>query len=225
MMNEQKAIIFEKIQSALKKGRDEGFIPKVIDPSNLPELPETLIRQNGSKDVQENWLRFEKQIIELGDTVQFFPDVSSLCNWLNQYLTENNLTSGVMDSDAADYLELSPGVFGTSQLELANDRDILFEAIYGITLVDFAIAETGTLGIVSHKGRSRLTSLAPDVHFAVLKQSNIVPDLIDALNLHKKFNIDNSITWITGSSRTADIDGILIQGAHGPKKLFVLVVK
>lgn len=224
-MDDQKTIIFDKIQSALKKGRHEGFIPEAIDPSHLPDLSETLIRQNKSQDPKEIWLRFEKQITDLGDTVKLFPDVSSLCNWLKQYLIENNLNTGVMDSDASEYLGLSPGEFGLSKVYLANIRKTLFESVYGITLVDFAIAETGTLGIVSHQSRSRLTSLTPDVHFAILEQSKIVPDLVDALKLHQKFNKNNSITWITGSSRTADIDGILIQGAHGPKKLFVLVVE
>ena len=86
-----------------------------------------------------------------------------------------------------------------------------------------AIAETGTLVIASDMRRSRGTFLIPPIHIAVIFESHILPDMIDLWPrlavLHTAF------TLITGPSKTADIEGILITGVHGPKAVHVIVLE
>ena len=106
-----------------------------------------------------------------------------------------------------------------------------FEPLYrvdaGVTDVQAAIAETGTLVCWSGPGRGRGLSLVPPVHIAVVRRSDIVPDLIDYLARHAQHGpeaLPSSIVFITGPSKTADIEGVLITGVHGPREVHILLV-
>ena len=105
----------------------------------------------------------------------------------------------------------------------ARNLDVQFDCDVGITSVVAAIAETGTLVIASDMRRSRGTFLIPPIHIAVIFESHILPDMIDLWPrlavLHTAF------TLITGPSKTADIEGILITGVHGPKAVHVIVLE
>lgn len=104
-----------------------------------------------------------------------------------------------------------------------NAHDI-FQFDVGISTAQAAIAETGTLVLDSAYERHRLVSLVPPVHIAIINASSIVETLGDALTLIQKENeISPAITFITGPSRTADIELTLAIGVHGPQELYVIV--
>lgn len=104
-----------------------------------------------------------------------------------------------------------------------NARDI-FQFDVGISNAQAAIAETGTLVLDSDYERHRLVSLVPPVHIAIVNASDIVETLSDALALVRKDKeISPAITFITGPSRTADIELTLAIGVHGPQELYVIV--
>ena len=104
-----------------------------------------------------------------------------------------------------------------------NAHDI-FHFDVGISTAQAAIAETGTLVLDSSYERHRLVSLVPPVHIAIINASSIVETLSDALTLlQKDKEISPAVTFITGPSRTADIELTLTIGVHGPQELFVLV--
>jgi len=103
-----------------------------------------------------------------------------------------------------------------------NKQDI-FGYDVGISTAQAAIAETGTLVLDSDCERHRLVSLVPPVHIAVVNASAIVETLSDALTLLQKKEISPAITFITGPSRTADIELTLAIGVHGPQELYVIV--
>ena len=70
-------------------------------------------------------------------------------------------------------------------------------------------------------------SVLPPHHVVLARRSQMVPDLSDALErAREKFkgNLPSFLSFITGSSRTGDIERILVLGAHGPKKLTILLV-
>ena len=106
-------------------------------------------------------------------------------------------------------------------LELTCESEIA-NADIGITEADFAIADTGTLVLLSDSSKPRLVSALPPVHIAILDRTNIVPDI------HSLFlRITDScscISFITGPSRTADIELNLTLGVHGPGKVSVIMV-
>lgn len=100
-----------------------------------------------------------------------------------------------------------------------------FEADAGITDVDAALAETGTLIISSGPTRSRACFLVPPIHIAVVRAIDILPDMIDYWSRGREALRDASaVTLITGPSKTADIEGILVTGVHGPREVHVVLV-
>jgi L-lactate utilization protein LutC len=100
----------------------------------------------------------------------------------------------------------------------------IFEFDVGISNAQAGIAETGTLVLDSARERHRLVSLVPPVHIAIINASSIVETLGDALTLlQKDKEISPAITFITGPSRTADIELTMAIGVHGPRELYVVV--
>lgn len=103
-----------------------------------------------------------------------------------------------------------------------------FDAEVGITDVRCMLAETGTLVVAADPSHSRGPSLVPPVHIAIVKASDIVPDMLDfyaGLRGLPPSELPSSIAYITGPSKTADIEGKLVQGIHGPQTVHVLVVE
>jgi L-lactate dehydrogenase complex protein LldG len=126
----------------------------------------------------------------------------------------------------ADVLE-EDTIRPTSSLHDASAAALAKFAYVGITAVDCAIAETGTVVVASGPGGGRVESLVPPVHIALLTVSRLQPRLQDALEWLARsdaFARSSAVTFITGPSRTADIELTLTIGVHGPKQLFVVVV-
>lgn len=103
------------------------------------------------------------------------------------------------------------------------DKHDIFGFDVGVSTAQAAIAETGTLVLDSAGERHRLVSLVPPVHIAIINASCIVETLSEALTLLQKKEISPTITFITGPSRTADIELTLAIGVHGPQQLYVIV--
>ncbi len=104
-----------------------------------------------------------------------------------------------------------------------NAADI-FSYHVGITTAQAAIAETGTLVLDSTDERHRLASLVPPVHIAIVDASRIVRTLAEALALlRERKEISPAVTFVTGPSRTADIELTLTIGVHGPQELYVII--
>ena len=111
-----------------------------------------------------------------------------------------------------------------NRLGITPSNSNIFEIDVGITTAQAAIAETGTLVLDSSRERNRLVSLVPPVHIAIVDASSIFQTLGEALEfIHRDGNISPAVTFITGPSRTADIELTLAIGVHGPQELYVIV--
>lgn len=93
----------------------------------------------------------------------------------------------------------------------------------GITGADFAVAQTGTLALLSGKGQPLSASLLPEVHIAVIRSSQIAWSLEDVIQAPELTRASAAVL-ITGPSRTADIEMTLTIGVHGPRELHVFIV-
>jgi L-lactate utilization protein LutC len=102
-----------------------------------------------------------------------------------------------------------------------------FAADLGITSVDWAVAETGTLALCSHPGQGRVVSLLPPNFLAILEPSQIIPDLFDLFDRleEHKHDLPSNVVLVTGPSKTGDIELKLTTGVHGPGNVHVLVVE
>ncbi len=115
----------------------------------------------------------------------------------------------------------------TSSLHDTSCAAIAKFAYVGITAAAYGMAETGTLVVCSGPTGGRIESLLPAVHIALLRASRIVaglPEVLDALAREGQFDRSSAVTFITGPSRTADIELTLTIGVHGPKQLFIVLV-
>jgi len=105
-------------------------------------------------------------------------------------------------------------------------RSLCAVADLGITSADYAIAETGTLVVLSSAEEARMISLLPPVHLAILPSGRILTGLDElfALLPHPAEKT-SSMVLITGPSRTADIEMTLIRKVHGPGEVHVVIVE
>ncbi len=113
-------------------------------------------------------------------------------------------------------------------IQATGDRDAaaLFDAGAAVTGVTAAIAETGTIVCTSGPDTARGSSLIPAVHIAVVAGGQIVPDLFDYFAaLPAGADLPANINLISGPSKTADIEGILITGVHGPGEVHIVVIE
>ena len=93
----------------------------------------------------------------------------------------------------------------------------------GISQMDWAIADTGTLVQDATGVEKRLVSTLPPIHVALIGTDRILKDMNDVLG-HLRPDQLTYIAFITGPSRTADIERVLTIGVHGPERLIVVVV-
>ncbi|MCA8950567.1 MAG: lactate utilization protein [Planctomycetes bacterium] len=128
-------------------------------------------------------------------------------------------------SDAAEVLALrdEPALAGLSWLTSQADKAELFAADIGVTTAQWGIAETGTIALESRSERSRLASLVPPVHVALLPRSRILCTMGELLKTLDR-PLAPAVSLITGPSRTADIELQLVLGVHGPRELHVVLV-
>ena len=97
----------------------------------------------------------------------------------------------------------------------------------GITECDALIAQTGSVLVTNRSAGGRALSVLPPHHVALARREQLLRDLPAAFELLKKkyaANYPSMISFITGPSRTGDIERILVLGAHGPKKLTIFCV-
>lgn len=110
----------------------------------------------------------------------------------------------------------------------AGDFGPMWDADVGITDVHAALAETGTLICNVDGEHSRGLSLVPPVHVAIVRAADIVADMIDYWPRFAGMTdntLPSSQVFITGPSKTADIEGQLITGVHGPGQVHVVLVE
>ncbi len=120
---------------------------------------------------------------------------------------------------------LAEGDWAGAGLEFAA-RGAGSEDKVGITGVFCAIAETGTLMLISGTGTPATVSLLPETHVALVPASRIVRCMEDAWDLARGElgELPRGVNFISGPSRTADIEQTMVLGAHGPYRVHILVL-
>lgn len=108
--------------------------------------------------------------------------------------------------------------------DVGYDRSALESSDVGITECDALIAQTGSVLVTSRSAGGRVLSVLPPHHIVLARHDQLVPDLTAALAGARETYRDgwpSMMSFITGPSRTADIERILVLGAHGPKRLTI----
>jgi L-lactate utilization protein LutC len=104
-------------------------------------------------------------------------------------------------------------------------RAVCATAPFGISSADYALCDTGTLVMIASPAEARLISLLPPVHIAVVPAERILTGLDELFTLDARpADHTSSTVFITGPSRTADIEQLLVRGVHGPGEIHVIIV-
>jgi len=122
---------------------------------------------------------------------------------------------------ATDGSALVPQVVG-------NGTTTAREADIGVTCCDCLVAQTGSIFVSTRASGGRALSVLPPVHLVIARRDQIVPDLAAAFTLLRQRydgHWPSSLSLVTGPSRTADIEKVLVMGAHGPKRLALYLVE
>jgi iron-sulfur cluster protein len=134
--------------------------------------------------------------------------------------------------------EDAANVFGTEatveaiQLHARNSlRQKFIDATVGISGANMAIAETGTIVLVTNEGNADLTTTLPPVHIALFGIDKVVATLDDAVAMLRMLPrsgtgqlMTSYVNWITGPSRSADIEQSLAIGVHGPREMHCVII-
>ncbi len=119
------------------------------------------------------------------------------------------------------------GTYRVDASETPFDKNTLETCDAGITSCECLVAQTGSILVASSTSGGRALSVLPHVHVVIATLDQILPTLADALDGVRQRHggrLPSMLSFITGPSRTGDIERILVLGAHGPKELFVILV-
>jgi L-lactate dehydrogenase complex protein LldG len=175
-------------------GARESILGRIVD--SKPSDPPASYRLSDLCELSLLDL-FSQRLTELGAKVVQWSDLSRLTG--RRWSVDSSV--GTMPEDCGPF-------------ELAS----AWEADVGVTRAVVGVAETGSVLIQHEASDHRLASLAPPLHVVVLKESGLVFALEQAFD---RLNPGNAVL-VTGPSRTADIEGVLVRGVHGPRDVWVV---
>jgi L-lactate dehydrogenase complex protein LldG len=136
------------------------------------------------------------------------------------FLRDHNQLHGYCDPDLYDLVGAALAAEGLS-VETTYERERCNVYQFGITRATGAIAESGSVIIDDDLTSHRMAALSPWVHVAVLRADEIHRTITDAISA---LGQSPNVIWCTGPSKTADVEGILIEGVHGPGEQIALVI-
>ncbi|MDD2271613.1 MAG: lactate utilization protein [Desulfuromonadaceae bacterium] len=172
--------------------------------------------------------QFKARAVGVSAEVFRFVTKSAALSWLLAFLQKEGLAdtpqtsalwaeSSFLDGLDVDALKMIAG------LKFEVTRELAAEARFGISQMDWALADTGSLVQNSTAMEQRLVSSLSTIHIALVPTAAILPDMPSLLSrMNPKEN--PYIAMITGPSRTADIERVLTIGVHGPERLVIVFV-
>ena len=160
-------------------------------------------------------------------------DQKSIVVWQHPLIERLNLP----DALAAENIPVYVTSLDESQADALSDpekrdrlRQQVIDAYIGITSADFCMAATASLVMRTRPGQARSVSLVPSIHIGVIYLDQIIWDLKELYALLSfdpdvsKEGLTNCMTYISGPSKTADVEATMVHGAHGPREVYVYVI-
>ncbi len=161
-------------------------------------------------------------------SVDLVGDASEVPIAISDFLTNNNLTSDIVmapDSNLDRYPWQNRPLLNIRR-DKADDRDEV-----SVTSAAMGFSETGTLMLLSSRDRPSTLNFLPETHIVILRSEDIKGSYEEGWKLLQDqqddscFQMPRTVNFITGPSRTGDIEQTMQLGAHGPRRLHIVVVK
>jgi L-lactate dehydrogenase complex protein LldG len=244
----------ETIRQALGHGRDGTEIrrEKLLSrpmPDTAVRILE-MIRGRTQKDLHDLLQTLKEQAVRLNMKVLSVPDVraagvaiaeivastrpewgdrKSVIRWSHPLLDQLNLES-LLETQNVPITTTAIPAGVDIDLEKKEIRRRTVDAFIGVTSADFCLADTATLVLKTRKNQGRAVSLVPSMHVAVIRLDQILADLKELVTLLRwesgqlSEGLTHHMVLISGPSKTADIELVMVHGAHGPRDLVLVVV-
>jgi L-lactate dehydrogenase complex protein LldG len=223
----------EAILSAIRRGLKRGPLPPdqaAMLKGRLAAHPRHIIPARSRLPRPEQVSLFVKNVEKEFGTVARLPDLSAVPAAIAEYLAQQNLPPALVAAPHPEIAALPWGERPLLQVEhrAARDSDaVSFQHAFA------AIAETGTLMFPSARERPTTLNILAETEIVLLRASRIVGAYEEAWDLLRAENEDartgsfmpRNVMLVTGPSRSADIEQTLELGAHGPRRLHVLLVE
>jgi len=194
-------------------------------PAPRPEIPSG--RTAFSTISNPNLLaHFERELLALRTGFHCAPNWKDARTWCRLITDQHELRRIVATPDA-DVLDACQSVPIQTPRKNEDCGPKLADIDLSVTTCDCLVALTGSIVLTARSGFGRALSVLPPAHLVVARRSQLLPDFTEAFQLlYARYGKSwpSMLTIITGPSRTSDIEKILVLGAHGPRKLFVLLL-
>jgi L-lactate dehydrogenase complex protein LldG len=154
----------------------------------------------------------------------------SLIRWSHPLLDALNLESALANQNIPVHTTAMD-----SHADLQGQKQVIREntiaSFMGITAADYCVADTATIVMKTYPHQGRAVSLVPAVHVAVIKIDQILTNLtelyavLDDEKDAQKNGLTHHMVFVSGPSKTADIELTMVHGAHGPKEMYIFVIR
>ena len=156
-----------------------------------------------------------------------------VCTWDHQLIQHLDLESKLAKHDipvisSRDFFPDSP--HRISEKQRRGFRQGVIESFVGITSADYCVADTATIVLKTGPGQPRSISLVPSIHIAVITADQVLADFEELYAVlrwqrsDRTVDLSTCMTFISGPSKTADIEATLVHGAHGPKAMWLYII-
>jgi len=230
-MSEREKIL-DRIREALRKPAphphsEEGNSPGRAPGSKIESLPRAWLPLVG-EDVKDQMEVFAKNAADLKARFQLVDGIEGLRSQLLQLRDTEDWKAvgshhGLLTDAACATLDRP-----VLHVDSGYQPETLEKCAVGITECDALVAQTGSVLLTSRSAGGRALSVLPPHHVVIARLGQMVRDLPEAFALLKRKyekNYPSFISFVTGPSRTGDIERILVLGAHGPKKLTIFCLR
>ena len=193
----------------------------------MQEITPALIRNLTTTATQRGWNVHHSLTMEAA--TKFIHDLLQDKNLDRVVRSDEEIFEKLALENSLSDLNLDFATISRKQSGTRDLRALVFNAHVGLTGVEYAISETGSIIVIPKEGISRLVSLAPSIHIAVVQPHQII-ETLDHLFMFRRLehlrgnDIGSYMNFITGPSRTGDIEQVIITGVHGPKEVHMLIL-
>jgi L-lactate dehydrogenase complex protein LldG len=200
-----------------------GGLPILAAEAARPWLPD------GGDSPAESLRLLEENLTKLRAIVFRVPDLAAAADCLSAQARERDWQRVAWHAHPLTEPLLAGVPCSTYQVDAGGsfDKDTLESCDAGLTACECLVAQTGSILVSSQTCGGRALSILPHVHVVIATLDQLVPTLADALALVRERHsgsLPSMLSFITGPSRTGDIERILVLGAHGPKELILMLV-
>lgn len=212
-------ILMDRVRRAL--GRDTSLPERPVPPEIEEPIARLVYSNIGLPELFQRRAAEMKMLVEAVRIDELLPRLAVFLREQKSTRIMLSATELISDLHVVAYLNEN-GFEARCWRQMTADEAYDFDA--GVTEVDYAVAETGTLVVRHRPEHGRLLSLVPFVHVAIVEPKKLLPDLIDLFEALNQEGTGSGVTMISGPSKTADIEMNTVTGVHGPNvvKAFLL---